>query len=208
MKKVKILDIKIGSVGSLFSALEKAGFDSISVIENIESLLSSDLLIIPGNGNFGKAIKNIDNLNLRETLKEHVFAGGQIVGICLGMQILGRASEESSIEMGLGLIESNFKKFDLELVHRVPHLGWNTVNDLENSSGLSTFRFENDFYFNHSYFLESKDINFNSLTTNYSGFEFVSGVVSDNIIGVQFHPEKSSKAGHSFFCELINWSNV
>jgi glutamine amidotransferase len=207
MRPTKILDLKIGSVNSLFSALKKAGFTCVDVIEDLETLNYDDLLVIPGNGNFGKAISTIDKLSMRQKILEFGSKKGKLLGICLGMQILGKGSDESPSTHGLGFYDCVATKFDTNLVKRVPHLGWNSVTGSLKAE-FTTFGETNDFYFNHSYCFNIKDENYQNLKTKYVNTEFVSGFTSKNIIGVQFHPEKSSKAGNSFFKEVLLWSDV
>jgi|688.fasta_scaffold331191_2 imidazole glycerol phosphate synthase glutamine amidotransferase subunit len=207
MRLTKILDLKIGSVNSLFSALKKAGFTCVDIIEDLETLNYDDLLVIPGNGNFGKAISTIDKLSMRQKIIEFGSRKGKLLGICLGMQILGKGSGESPSAHGLGFYDCIATKFDTNLVKRVPHLGWNSVTG-NLKTDFTTFSETNDFYFNHSYCFNIEDDNYQNLKTKYLNTEFVSGFISKNIIGVQFHPEKSSKAGNSFFREVLLWSDV
>jgi len=163
-------------------------------------------IILPGVGNFNNGIKAIETAGIREKIIHRVnYENIPILGICLGMQLLCRFSDEGSIS-GLGLIEADVKKFsfvknqDLKL----PHMGWNIVKPMRFNPLLPALDEEQRFYFVHSYkvILDDPDISIGS--TNYGG-EFCSAFQKKNIFGVQFHPEKSHKFGLSLMKRFIEF---
>jgi len=189
---IVIIDIGMGNVGSIQSM-----FDYIRV----ESMLSKDpdvirdatKLILPGVGAFDNAMRMLDLTGLIPVLNDVVLKKKvPILGICLGMQLLTKRSEEGVLP-GLGWIDAETVLFPKNDGLRVPHMGWNTVK-IEKESKLFEGEEENRFYFVHSYFVrcnDSRDI----LTTTHYGFDFSSSVSHENIYGVQFHPEKSHRFG-------------
>ena len=180
--KAAILNYGVGNLYSLYSNLKRVGFE-ITITRSRSELVNADLVVLPGVGAHGAAmniLKSIDDV--REVLKER-----WTLGICLGMHLLFEESEESG-EIGLGLLKGRVVKLDAP---KVPHMGWNKVKKVKDDELLV----EGYYYFAHSYVVdESEDV---VALTEY-GRTFPSVVRRGNIIGTQFHPEKSSKRGHEF----------
>jgi glutamine amidotransferase len=199
-----ILDYKMGNLGSIINMYKYLGYDVI-VTNDRDKIKEAGKLILVGVGSFNHAMQNISDLDIISILNEKVLMDKiPILGICLGMQIFGNGSEEGNLP-GLGWIDADVVKFnnnDLKL--KIPHMGWNTVKPEKESVLLSNMVDQTRFYFVHSYYMrcnESRDI---LLTTPY-GFDFTSAIEKENIIGVQFHPEKSHKYGMNIlknFAEL------
>ena len=114
MKNVKVLDFSISSIGSIYSALKRTCAHKIEVVQDLKNLEVDELLVIPGNGNFGKASKALDKNNLRLDITDFIDNGGKILGICLGMQILAISSDESVDGVGLNYLNTKVKKFPSE----------------------------------------------------------------------------------------------
>lgn len=193
MKKIYIIDYGIGNVGSLLNVIKYLNFD-VKVTKNLSELKNADFLFFPGVGRFDSAMRAINEINgLKEIIHEKVLIKKTpFLGICLGMQLLFKNSEEGNLE-GLDLIEGSVKKFKQNINQKIPHMGWNNVI-IEKNNPLVSKNELNRFYFVHSYYVKVKN-NFNSIgTTNYIE-NFNSIVAKDNIFGVQFHPEKSHKYG-------------
>jgi imidazole glycerol-phosphate synthase subunit HisH len=194
-KPVIIIDYGMGNLGSIANMIRYIGYTSLissepSVIEKAEKI------ILPGVGHFDKAMQNIASLNLLEIIRiKAMVEKTAILGICLGMQIMCNKSEEGS-EQGLQLVDAEVKKFNFQPVTslKIPHMGWNGTM-LKKEHALFLEMPENPrFYFVHSYHVTAgneRDV----LTTSHYGYDFVSSFARENIMGVQFHPEKSHKFG-------------
>lgn len=194
---LRIIDLGIGNIGSIQNMLMKLGHKS-SIASNEEELTNANKIILPGVGSFDRGMKNLKSKNLIDVLNKKVNEDKiPILGICLGMQLMTQSSEEG-FEDGLGWIEAKTLKFKSDKI-KVPHMGWNSVLKEKESKILSSREEERRFYFVHSYHvkcMQSSDI----LATTFYDNHFVSMFEKDNIIGVQFHPEKS----HRFGMDLLN----
>ena len=198
---IVIVDYGMGNLGSIKNMVKKIGYDAI-ISSDPSDLLSAKKIILPGVGSFDNGVKNLDELGLKKIIIDLVETKQvQILGICLGMQLLGKTSDEGSLE-GLGLIDGQVRKFDNNQI-RVPHMGWNTVN-LKKKSHLfkDMYNQENRFYFVHSYYFECNDEEDILTTTTYQK-DFVSSLHKENIYGTQFHPEKSHKFGMSLLNNFL-----
>ena len=192
---IVIIDYGMGNLGSIVNMFKKIGATA-TLSSNIQEINEAQQLILPGVGAFDKAMKNLDNLGLIPTLNKKVIEDKTpILGICLGMQLLSEKSEEGSLE-GLGWIESETVRFEFSNNEslKVPHMGWNTVTIKKDSCLFKEMYEEPRYYFVHSYYVKCRNSD-NILTTTEYGLEFCSSVIKDNIMGVQFHPEKSHKFG-------------
>jgi glutamine amidotransferase len=167
------------------------------IICNYEQMKKADKLILPGVGAFDATMKVLNNSGLREALDEQVLVSGKpVLGICVGMQILSKGSDEGE-SGGLGWIDGMVKKFDLTKIHEkpyLPHMGWNSISPLVNHDLFKGVDNELGFYFVHSYYFETEN-NVNALCNTYYGGYFSSAVYKNQIFGVQFHPEKSHSNG-------------
>jgi glutamine amidotransferase len=191
---IAILDYGMGNVRSIQNMLRRVGASSLITSDEAQ-IERADALILPGVGAFDEGMRRIDNLGLR-TLLDRVALDKRmpILGICLGMQLLTRSSEEGSLP-GLGWIDATTRRFQQDEMRafKVPHMGWNYVTAQRAHQlfhGIESPRY----YFVHSYHVHCEDGSNVLATTNY-GYEFTSAVVKDNIIGTQFHPEKSHRFG-------------
>jgi len=165
-----------------------------SMVSDIEN---ADRLILPGIGAFDNGMNNLRRSGLIELLNHRVIdIGIPVLGICLGMQLFTQKSEEGS-SRGLGWIDAETVRFDFDVgrgkTHRIPHMGWNSV-DIKHDDKLFKDIANPRFYFAHSFHVigvSKEDV----AATSFYGYEFVSSIIRRNIIGVQFHPEKSHKYG-------------
>lgn len=189
---VVIVDYGMGNLASIKNMLKKLGYES-TITSDIKTINSATKLILPGVGAFDYGMQQIKELGLTEVLNHKVLIEKiPVLGICLGMQLMTKSSEEG-IRQGLGWIDAKACKFISETL-KVPHMGWNTLNIQKESSLFSKDREEKRFYFVHSYYITCNDMKDIVATTQYV-VEFVSSFQKNNIYGVQFHPEKSHKFG-------------
>lgn len=196
-QRIGIVDYGVGNLGSVRNMMRRVGHNA-EIVSTPEDLHACDKLVLPGVGSFDRAMDRLDASGLRLTLDK--IATGQgvpILGICLGMQLLTRGSEEGS-RPGLGYIAAEAKRFPRTLDLKVPHMGWNLVTRSNSSALTKDFEAEARFYFVHSYFVTVDDPAHSMLKCTY-GVPFDAGIMSGNIFGVQFHPEKSHRFGKSLF---------
>lgn len=199
-----IINYNLGNPKSIKNMLAYLGIESRISADHAD-IASADRLILPGVGHFQHGMDQLTQLGLVGVLKKEVLENNKpILGICLGMQLLTKHSEEGNLA-GLGFVDAQTKKFELQdTTLKVPHMGWNTVEfkkDSLMSSGVST---NPRYYFVHSYFVDCANQDDILCTTQY-GQEFVSGFQHQNIFGLQFHPEKSHKFGMELlanFCKI------
>ena len=191
-----IVDYKMGNLGSILNMLKKIGAPAMAS-SLPEDILQADKLILPGVGAFDNGMTNLKESGLLSVLNEKVLAKKTpILGICLGMQLLTRRSAEGGLE-GLGWIEADTVRFRFgkeESTLKVPHMGWNTVRFKPGSILSSGLENEARFYFVHSFHVVC-DREENVAGKTFYGYEFSSAIQNGNIMGVQFHPEKSHKYG-------------
>jgi glutamine amidotransferase len=202
---ITIVDYGMGNLGSVKNMFKKIGEVSI-VSSKKEDIEKATKILLPGVGAFDNAMKNLNDLDLIEIIKKKVLVEKTpIMGICLGMQLLTRGSEEGHLE-GFGFIDAYAKKFDfcsLENTLPIPHMGWNKVYLQKESKLLQENQErENRFYFVHSYAVNCENKEDILTITNY-GYKFVSSFEKNNIIGCQFHPEKSHKFGMKLFKNFV-----
>lgn len=192
---ITIVDYGMGNLYSVKNMLKYLGYDSV-VTGEAPQIEAADKLILPGVGNFGKAMEVIRQSGLLEVLNRKVLEDKTpILGICLGMQLLLGYSEEGDCA-GLGWIPGEVKKFDLsghpEL--KVPHMGWDYIEKQKQSPLFAGLAGGERYYFVHSYYVSCQDRSDVAATTEY-GISFDSVVQRENIYGTQFHPEKSHRFG-------------
>lgn len=197
---IGIVDYGMGNLFSVSKALERLGAEYL-ISADKRQLLEADALILPGVGSFRDAMELLPI----ETIKEFAASGKPLLGICLGMQLLFEDSEENGPTKGLGLLPGSVRRFsgtnkDGES-YKVPHMGWNRLEFVQESPLLKNLE-EDYVYFVHSYFVDADHSEVLLAKANYQ--EQVSAIVGkDNIFGMQFHPEKSSKLGMSLLANFL-----
>jgi len=189
---IAIVDYGMGNLRSVQKALESVGA-SAKITQSADEILKADKIVLPGVGAFAVAMDKLKALNLIKPLKKVIKCDKPFLGICLGLQLLFTESQEARGVKGLNIFKGTVKKFQSL---KVPHIGWNQIkiNSENNSQLFSEITDKSNMYFCHSYFVDPKDKKITAATTDY-GIDFVSAVAKGNIIGVQFHPEKSQKTG-------------
>ena len=201
---IVIIDYGTGNLGSIKNMLKKLGYDSKITCDSSE-IEKSTKLILPGVGAFDYGMNQLNKTGIIQLLNKKVIEDGiPILGICLGAQLMCKSSEEGEIQ-GLGWIDAKVKKFPLSSngnKYTVPHLGWDEVTFNKKSWISAQLRDEARFYFVHSYFIECKNQE-DVLCSNSYSVEYHSAFERQNIIGVQFHPEKSHKFGFQLLKNFV-----
>lgn len=193
---IAIIDYGMGNLGSIQNMLTRIGAQSI-ITRDKEYIRTADKLILPGVGAFDNAMHNLDSFGLIPALNDKVLNQKiPVLCICLGMQLLSRESEEGSLP-GLGWIDAETIRFKFEgeaATLKVPNMGWNTIEIKKNSFIMDNMYENPRFYFVHSYHVRCNDESVVLATSSY-GITFHAAVIKENIVGTQFHPEKSHKFG-------------
>ena len=198
---IAILDYGLGNLGSISNMLKVIGEKS-KITNDIEIIRKADGIILPGVGAFDAGMTKLSEFGLAEVIKDEANKGKHILGICLGMQLLGNRSEEGTLS-GLSLIPFECKKFNFgDKSLKIPHMGWDIVDFKKQHPILDGLTGQQRYYFVHSYYAvcENQD---NALMTCDYGIEFACSVVKDNVIGVQFHPEKSHDFGLALLSNFV-----
>ncbi|MED1468665.1 imidazole glycerol phosphate synthase subunit HisH [Bacillus salipaludis] len=205
---IGIVDYGMGNLFSVSKALERLDADYFISAQKSE-LLAADALILPGVGAFRDAMERLPV----ETIKEFAATGKPLLGICLGMQLLFEESEEHGPTKGLGLLPGKVGRFPGKTgqgeTYKVPHMGWNRLEFVKDSPLLKNLE-EDYVYFVHSYYVAAADSDVLLAKANYH-VEVSAVVGRDNIFGMQFHPEKSSKLGMALlnnFLQLVDKKEV
>ena len=193
--RIGLIDLKSHNLFSIMQATQNVGYN-VKVIENYKEILKKDIIIIPGVGSFKHAMKRLRYLGFDDQLKKFTLNENKILfGICLGMQLLFSSSEEFGYTKGLSLIEGKVKKFKKNSqFFKIPHVGWNNLNKI-NHRFIPENILKDKYYFTHSFYCSPKDKKVIHTNTPYFGKNFCSSLVKRNIVGTQFHPEKSGKSG-------------
>ena len=187
---VAIINYGLGNLGSIANMLKVIGEKSV-ITSDPEKIKNADRIILPGVGAFDAGMSKLNESGLVDLIKEEAKNGKPILGICLGMQLLGNASEEGELP-GLGLIDFECKKFNIpaEMNLKVPHMGWDIVEFKKDVPLLAGIEGRQRYYFVHTYHAVCKNPEDVMMTCDY-GYEFACAVNAGNVYGVQFHPEKS-----------------
>ena len=201
---ITIIKTEISNSYSVQKSLDRIGYKSL-ITDKKDDIKNASMIILPGVGSFDALVRSLEDNDLISSLKDRVKNDlTPTLGICLGMHVLTRKSEEGKMN-GLGLVDAEVRKFNSSQNLKVPHFGWNSVES-KNSLKL-TKNCQNSFYFAHSYFVKCRNKENILLSTTY-GEDFCSAFISNNIIGVQFHPEKSNKSGLKFLENVLRHFNV
>ena len=203
--KIAIIDYDMGNVKSVSNALELLKVDHI-LTRDVEALSEADGLILPGVGAFGDGMKHLKDYNLLDPLKEEVLQKKKpFLGICVGMQLMADGGDEFGSHDGLGFVPGWVRLFEPKgKDYKIPHIGWNNLNIQKRDPLFEDVEEPSDYYFVHSYVFEAENDNDVSATCDY-GKPFVAAVQKDNVMGVQFHPEKSQKNGISLIKNFVNF---
>jgi glutamine amidotransferase len=203
MLRIAVVDYGMGNIGSICKMLRFVGAEPV-VTSDPGVMASADRIVLPGVGHFDRAVANLRGLGLVEHLQRLVLEDGKpLLGICLGMQLLCRSSEEGSLP-GLGFVDAQVRRFEFPGNPRlkVPHMGWSPITAKKTSVLLKDLDGDSRFYFVHSYFVACAD-SADVLAEATYGAPFVAALERGNVMGVQFHPEKSHRFGVQMFRNFV-----
>ena len=203
MQSIAIVDYGMGNVRSVQKAFEHvAPNDQIILTDDIQIINDADRVVFPGQGAMGGCMQALSAHGLQDTIKacanEKPF-----LGICLGLQLLFEHSEENNGTDGLSIIRGNVVKFDKSEL-KIPHMGWNTVNQVAKHPLWHNIDNNARFYSVHSYYVKTLDDSVIAGSTNY-GIDFTCAIAKEQIFAVQFHPEKSQYDGLQLLTNFVNW---
>jgi len=203
---IAIIDYGMGNLRSVLHKLGRLGIDA-EVASSQEVIENVDKIILPGVGSFARGMVNLEEAGLVGVLNDRIIDGKTpVLGICLGMQLFSKHSEEGNAE-GFGWVDAQTRRFNFNEKSgnfRIPHVGWNSI-EVKREDPLFTNIGENErFYFTHSYHLDCANKNDVLATTHY-GYDFPSVIRKENIVGVQFHPEKSHKLGIQLIKNFVDY---
>lgn len=193
--KTIIVDYEAGNLRSVANMMTFLDVP-YEITSDPDKIITAERIIFPGQGHFGQAMNNLEKKGLADVIRRACEKGIPFLGICIGLQILFEKSEEAQGVSGLGILKGEVKRFQKG---KIPQIGWNKVVPTENNSFIK----EDYFYYVNSFYVQPSDENIISAYTDYNG-KFCASVEKKNIVAVQFHPEKSSRAGLNFFRIWLN----
>lgn len=191
--KIVIVDYGMGNLRNVQKGFEKIGLKA-QLTRNKKEIERASAIVLPGVGAFKDCMENLERYGLVEPLLRSIEKGKPYLGICLGLQILFSESEEFGFHKGLDLIRGKVVKFKPDPEHKVPHMGWNTIDKEKEVPMLQGLESGDFFYFVHSYYVIPEEPRWISTFTTY-GKPFASSIWKDNLFATQFHPEKSQQEG-------------
>lgn len=190
---IAIIDYDAGNLKSVEKALISLG-EEVLVSRDSSEIMQADKVILPGVGSFGDAMNNLDRFGLVDTIKNVTAKGTPFLGICLGLQLLFKESEETPGAEGLDILPGRILKIPAKEGYKIPHMGWNSLDIREGAKLFKGIKNDPYVYFVHSYYLKADDEAIVAASTEYTTHIHAS-VERDNVFACQFHPEKSSDIG-------------
>ncbi|HMF15125.1 MAG TPA: imidazole glycerol phosphate synthase subunit HisH [Gemmataceae bacterium] len=202
---IAVVDCGMGNLHSVRLAFDRLGAE-VAVVQRPEQLRQAERIVFPGVGAFGECVRRLRESGIAEALEEEVRRKGTpYLGICLGMQVLAESGEENGVHEGLGWISGVVRRLRSDAPNlRVPHVGWNDVHWRTDSPLFAGLRKETAFYFVHGYHLAPRDADVAAATCEH-GETFTAAIQRDNILAVQFHPEKSQRNGLRLLSNFLAW---
>ena len=200
---IGIVDIGLGNIRSVSTAVYNLGFDPVILTE--PKFTDCTHVILPGVGYFGAAMERLHDGGWDCALRTWASDGKPLLGICLGMQLLASQGQEGGTRPGLGLIAGSVRR--LQVAGRIPHVGWNNAHVLRQHPVFAKVKANRDFYFVHSYYFEAAAQSDVLCCTDYLG-DFTSAVAKGSVLGLQFHPEKSQKNGLQLLENFCDWDGL
>jgi imidazole glycerol-phosphate synthase subunit HisH len=207
MLKIAVVDYDMGNLHSVCKGLQYAGAET-SITHLPSELAAADAVVLPGVGAFDPAVKKIRDRNLEQPLKDIIASGKPFLGICLGLQILFDRSDEGQ-ETGLGIIAGTVRKFQPEPNLTIPQMGWNQLHFTQSNCSLWGQIEPNAWvYFDHSYYVEPSLSLVAAATVTHGTQTVTAAIACDNVMAVQFHPEKSSKIGLQMLSNFVKFAGA
>jgi glutamine amidotransferase len=202
MPVIAVVDYDMGNLHSACKGLEKAGATT-KVTDSPVDIERADAVVLPGVGSFDPAVQHLRSRGLEEPIKQAIATGKPFLGICLGLQILFEGSEEGN-EPGLGIVAGTVRRFRSEPGITIPHMGWNELEFTQPHCPLWQQLADNSrVYFVHSYYVDPVDRNIQAATVTHGSQRVTAAIARDNLMAVQFHPEKSSKTGLQILSNFV-----
>ncbi|MBW4622084.1 MAG: imidazole glycerol phosphate synthase subunit HisH [Cyanosarcina radialis HA8281-LM2] len=202
MSVIAVVDYDMGNLHSVCKGLEKAGAIP-QVTDSAKEIEKADAVVLPGVGAFDPAVKQLRSRDLVAPIEEAIASGKPFLGICLGLQILFDSSEEGS-EPGLGIVAGTVPRFRPEPGLTIPHMGWNQLHLTQPESTLwQQLPSQPWVYFVHSYYVEPEDPKMRAATITHGSQTVTAAIAKDNLMAVQFHPEKSSTTGLQILSNFV-----
>ncbi|MGG6294315.1 imidazole glycerol phosphate synthase subunit HisH [Leptolyngbya sp. AN02str] len=202
MARIAVVDYDMGNLHSACKGLEQAGATPL-VTNSVQDLQQADAVVLPGVGAFDPAIQHLRSRDLIHPLRDIIASGKPFLGICLGLQILLEGSEEGK-ELGLGVVPGVVRRFQPEPGITIPHMGWNQLQLTQPDLALwQKLPADPWVYFVHSYYADPSDSSFTAATITHGSQTVTAAIARDNLMAVQFHPEKSSTAGLQLLANFV-----
>ncbi|MBA3530808.1 MAG: imidazole glycerol phosphate synthase subunit HisH [Ardenticatenales bacterium] len=204
-KSVALIDYGAGNIRNVEKAFEAVGV-ATSRTSDPARVAAADVIVMPGVGAFGEMMGALRERGLVEPLREAARAGKPLLGICVGLQVLFEVGEEMGEHEGLGLFPGRVRRFQVEPL-KVPHVGWNQIYPTTDHALFDGISSGDYVYFVHSYHVAPTDPSLVLATTEY-GIDFPAICGCENILGIQFHPEKSQQSGLRMLANFARWAGV
>jgi len=198
---IAIVDYGMGNLRSVYNAFKTLEFDA-KIVSDEKSIKSADRLVLPGVGAFGDCFQGLIDRGLVDAVRDFISSGKPFLGICVGMQLLFEKSYEFGEQIGLGYFKGAVVRFPEKDRYKIPHMGWNEVKILRDHPVIKDIPDGSFLYFVHSYY--APVIEDSTMVCNYIE-DFTAMVAKDNIVGVQFHPEKSQRLGLAILKNFGEW---
>ena len=198
-----VVDHGAGNLGSVVRALGRQGA-RVLLSSDPDCIAAASRLVLPGDGHFGEAMRALRERGLEAPLRKAVGSGAWLLGICVGLQMLFRASDEASGVTGLGLLPGTVRRFDSGL--RVPHIGWNQLEEIGEGALFRGVPEGGYAYFLHSFYADPAEGHHRLAATDY-GVRFASAAGEGRVLGIQFHPEKSGRLGAAVLRNFLALGN-
>ncbi|MDJ0619680.1 MAG: imidazole glycerol phosphate synthase subunit HisH [Calothrix sp. MO_192.B10] len=203
MALISVIDYEMGNLHSVCKGLEKAGA-SPKITSSAKDLELADAIVLPGVGAFDPAVQHLRERGLEEPIKAVIASGKPFLGICLGLQILFESSEEGK-EPGLGILPGKVRRFRPEPDLTIPHMGWNQLELTQPKCLLWEYLSTRPWvYFVHSYYVDPTEPEIRTATVTHGSQTVTAAVARDNLMAVQFHPEKSANVGLQILSNFVS----